>query len=94
MALYVGRVDQRATLRAGVIPHRLVPSDQLTGRLFTYETMEKFRRIMPVMDRLNRKYGKYTLRFGVVRPNSRWKTKAERSSPHYTTRLSDVPTLY
>jgi DNA polymerase V len=80
--------------RAGIILHGLVPADQLTGRLFTYEIMEKFRRIMPVMDRLNKKYGRDTVRFGVAQPNGRWKTKTERSSPHYTTKLSDVPTLY
>lgn len=80
--------------RAGIILHGLVPADQLTGRLFSNEAMEKFKLIMPVMDRLNRKYGRDTLRFGAARPNGRWRTKAERSSPHYTTRLSDVPTLY
>jgi DNA polymerase V len=80
--------------RVGIILQGLVPSDQLTGRLFSTETMEKFRRLMPVMDRLNRKYGRDTVRFGAASPNGRWKTKAERSSPHYTTRLSDIPTLY
>ena len=68
--------------RAGIILHGLVPADQLTGRLFTYEMIEKFKMIMPVMDRLNRKYGRDMVRFGVARPNGRWKTKAERSSPH------------
>lgn len=80
--------------RAGIILHGLVPADQLTGRLFSNEVMEKFKLIMPVMDRLNRKYGRDTVRFGVARPNGRWRTKAEHSSPHYTTRLSDVLTLY
>jgi folate-dependent tRNA-U54 methylase TrmFO/GidA len=55
---------------------------------------KKFKGIMPVMDSLNRKYGRDTVRFGVAKPNGRRKTNAERSSPHYTTRLSDVPTLY
>jgi hypothetical protein len=47
-----------------------------------------------MMGRLNKRYGSDTLRFVVAQPNGRWRTKAERSSPHYTTRLSDVPTLY
>lgn len=80
--------------KAGVMLYGLVPADQLTGRLFSSEMMEKFYRVMPAMDKLNRKYGKDTVRFGVAQPNGRWKTKAERCSPHYTTRLSDVPTLY
>lgn len=92
----LGRIYQRGYdyRRAGIILHGLVPADQLTGRLFSYETMQKFKMIMPVMDKLNRKYGRDTVRFGVARPKGRWRTKAERSSPHYTTRLSDVPTLY
>jgi DNA polymerase V len=80
--------------RAGIILHWLVPADQLTDRLFSNETMEKFKLIMPVMERLNRKYGRDTIRFGIARPDGRWRTRAKRSSLHYTTRLSDVPTLY
>jgi len=67
---------------------------QLTGRLFTAEMLEKFRRVMPVVDGLNRKYGRGTVRWAVAKPNGRWQTKAGRCSPHYTTRLSDIPTLY
>jgi DNA polymerase V len=80
--------------RAGVLLSGLAPARELTGRLFDNETMVKFRRVMPVMDTLNAKYGRGTLRFATARPNGRWKTKAARSSPHYTTRLSDIPTLY
>ena len=80
--------------RAGVMLHGLVPANQLTGRLFTSEMLEKFRRVMPVVDSLNRKYGRGTVRWAVAKPNGRWHTKAERRSPHYTTRLSDVPILY
>lgn len=79
--------------RAGVLFSGLVPSDQLTNRLFNNETLERFRRVIPVMDRLNRKYGRDTVRLGTVNPQARWKTKAARSSPRYTTRLSDVPLL-
>ena len=80
--------------RAGVMLNGLVPAGQLTGRLFTGEMLEKFRRVMPVVDNLNRKYGRGTVRWAVAKSNGRWQTKAERCSPHYTTRLSDVPTLY
>jgi DNA polymerase V len=80
--------------KAGVMLYGLVPANQLTGRLFSSEMMEKFYRVMPAMDKLNKKYGRDTVRFGVAQPNGRGKTKAERCSPHYTTRLSDVPMLY
>jgi DNA polymerase V len=68
-----------------------VPADEISGRLFDSETLEKYRRLMPVMDRLNAKYGRNTVRFGVARPDGRWKTKALRRSPHYTTRLAEIP---
>ena len=80
--------------KAGVILNGLTPAGEITGRLFDNETMEKFRRVMPVIDQLNAKYGRGTLRFVTAHPNGRWKTKAARSSPHYTTRLLDIPTLY
>jgi DNA polymerase V len=80
--------------RAGVTLSGFTPADQLTNRLFDYETLEKFRRIMPVVDMLNSKYGRDTVRWAVAKPNGRWKTKAARCSPRYTTRLSDIPALY
>lgn len=75
---------------AGVLLNGLVPVDECTGRLFDSETLEKYRRLMPVMDRLNAKYGRNTVCFGVARPDGRWKTKAARRSPRYTTRLEEV----
>jgi DNA polymerase V len=80
--------------RAGVTLSGFTPADQLTNRLFDYETLEKFRRIIPVVDMLNMKYGRDTVRWAVAKPNGRWKTKAARCSPRYTTRLSDIPALY
>lgn len=79
--------------RAGVLLTGLVPSEHLTNRLFDSETLERFRRVTPVVDMLNRKYGRDTVRFGRANPSALWKTKAARSSPHYTTRLSDIPKL-
>jgi DNA polymerase V len=92
----LGRVFRRGFMyrRVGVLLNGMVPAGQLTGRLFDSETLEKYRRVMPVIDRLNAKYGRGTVRFAAGRPDGRWKTKAARSSPHYTTRLSDIPTLY
>lgn len=78
---------------AGVLLSGLVPSDQLTNRLFDSKTLERFRRVIPVMDRLNRKYGRDAVRLGRGNQKGRWKTKATRTSPRYTTRLSDVPLL-
>lgn len=80
--------------RAGVTLSGFMPAHQLTNRLFDNETLEKFRRVMPVVDMLNMKYGRDTVRWEVAKPNGRWKTRAARCSPRYTTRLSDIPILY
>lgn len=80
--------------KASVTFFGLVPSDQLTMRMFDDSRRERFRQVMEAVDAINRKYGRDTIRFAVARPDGRWKTKFEHSSPHYTTRLSDVPVVH
>jgi DNA polymerase V len=57
-------------------------------------TLERFRRVVPVVDMLNKKYGRDTVRLAGANPKGRWRTKAGLRSPCYTTRLSDVPILH
>jgi DNA polymerase V len=64
-----------------------------TGRLFDDETLERFCRVMPVVDILNKRYGRDTVRLAGANPKGRWRTKAGWRSPRYTTRLSEVPLL-
>ena len=73
----------------------MVPAEQTTGRLFDDETLERerFRRVMPVVDMLNKKYGRDTVRLAGVNPKGRWRTKAAKRSPRYTTKLAEVPRL-
>jgi DNA polymerase V len=80
--------------RAGVLFSGLILSDQLTNRLFGSETLERFRKVIPVIDTLNRKYGRDTAKLGSANPQGRWKTRAVRPPPRYTTRLADIPNLY
>lgn len=76
--------------KAGVMLSGMVPVEQTTGRLFDNETLERFRRVMPVVDMLNKKYGRDTVRLAGVSPKGRWRTKAAKRSPRYTTKLSEV----
>ena len=62
-----------------------------TGRLFDDETPERFRRVMPVVGMLNKRYGRDTVRLAGTNPKGRWRTKAAKLSPRDTTRLADVP---
>jgi DNA polymerase V len=46
---------------------------------------------MQAMDRINRLWGKGTLRSGAEGINNRWKMKRERMSPAFTTRWDQIP---
>jgi DNA polymerase V len=48
---------------------------------------------MAVKDLLNKKYGRDTVRLAGANPKGRWRTKAAKRSPRYTTKLSEVPLL-
>ena len=69
------------------------PAEQTTGRLFDDETLERFRRVMPVVDMLNKKYGRDTVRLARANPKGRWKTRAAKRSPRYTTKPAEVPLI-
>lgn len=48
-------------------------------------------RVMEVMDQINARYGRGTLRLPLDATTGKWRTKQERKSPSYTTKLEDLP---
>jgi DNA polymerase V len=76
--------------KAGVMLNRLAPTNALSVRLFGDERFERSRRVMKVVDDINRKFGRDTLRFGAARSGGRWETKFLRRSRCYTTCLEEV----
>jgi len=64
---------------------------QLKEQPFDDETLERFRRVMPVVDMLNKRYGRDTVRLAGCNPKCRWRTKVAKRSPRYITKLLDVP---
>jgi DNA polymerase V len=76
--------------KAGVMLNSLSPADQLTLRLFDDERWERFRQVSIAVDEINKKYGQDTVRFGIAKPNGCWRTKFQKRSPRYTTRLQEV----
>lgn len=76
--------------KAGVTLSGLVPADKLTERMYDDERWERFRRVMRAVDEINRKFGRDTVRFAVVKPNAAWQGKCERRSPRYTTRFDEI----
>jgi hypothetical protein len=61
-----------------------------SGRVFDDQTLERFRRVMPVVNMLNKKYGRDTVRLAGVKQKGRWRTKAAKRGSRYTTKLAEV----
>jgi DNA polymerase V len=79
--------------KAGVMFNHLVPVDQLSKRLYGDARFERSRRLMRAVDRINARYGRDTIRFGVAQLESRWQTKFLKRSQRYTTCLREVMTV-
>ncbi len=79
--------------KAGVMLNNLVPSDQLTRRMFGQDSWERSRKISQAIDEVNKRFGRNTLRYGAVKTEGRWQTRAARRSPRYTTRLDELLTV-
>lgn len=76
--------------KAGVLLLRLTPADRLTRRLYGGEDFERSHRLARVIDEINRRHGKDTVRLGASNPAGGWRTKFSRRSRRYTTCLKDV----
>ena len=76
--------------KAWVLIHQIEPKDgQLVLRMIPQD--EKRKSLMHTLDAINRKYGKSKLFFAAQWVNQHWKMLAERRSPLYLHRWSDVP---
>lgn len=76
--------------KAGIILSGLVPSENLTKRMFDDERFQKQHNLMKALDELNQKFGKDTVRFGSVKTEGKWKMKQTRKSQSYTTNWNDL----
>lgn len=81
--------------RAGVMLLDLVPAGHRQGTLFASEPRDLARiaRRMEVLDRINRAYGRGTLRYGSEVVSDGWHMRARLKSPAYTTRWEDLPVV-
>jgi DNA polymerase V len=76
--------------KAGVLLNELVPAGSPSRSFWNPDGRERMRDLMRVMDRINHKWGRDTIHFGKLTTDGRWRTKAERRSPRYTTRWDEV----
>lgn len=84
-------VETRSYRRAGVVLGALEPADTGQRGLFDDGSVERSRRLMRTMDRLNAALGPGTLRYGGERVSRGWAPRCERRSPCWTTRWEDLP---
>ena len=80
--------------RAGIVLLDLAPEGAVTGDLFATlgaETTARRERLMVVMDGINSRWGRGTMRYlaeGLAQP---WQMKRQRMSPRYTTSWAELP---
>ncbi len=75
--------------KAGVMMADIVSADAAPSDLFA--AAEKPSALMAAMDRLNQRYGRETVSLGLHEREATWRSRAERLSPDYTGRWSDIP---
>lgn len=80
--------------KAGIALHDLIPKDPRQLDMFhqpTDEQLHNTEQLMSVLDKINHKYGRSTIRLAAEGYSKPWDMRAELKSPAYTTRWSDVP---
>jgi DNA polymerase V len=75
--------------KAGIILSGLVPSENLTKRMFDDDRFQQQHKLMKAVDEINQKFGKDTVRFGRVETEGGWKMKQTRKSQSYTTNWNE-----
>ena len=78
--------------KVGVIVQELTPESTLQTSLFRdTEQDEKKQKLMQTLDKLNRQFGKNTVKMAAQgTAEQRWKLRQEKCSPHYTTQFKDI----
>lgn len=80
--------------KAGVRLESLIPKNHRQLDIFHQPSDEELvftEKLMTVMDKVNQKYGRSTIRLAAEGYSKPWDMRAELKSPAYTTRWSDVP---
>lgn len=80
--------------KAGVCLEHLIPKDPRQLDMFhqlSDDALEKTEQLMSVLDTINQKYGRHTIRLAAEGFSKPWAMRAEMKSPAYTTRWSDIP---
>ena len=82
-------------MKAGVMMLDLVPRDERHADIFDEQAPQQERadKLNALLDQLNRKMGRGTVRLGDTKKSAPWKLKADMLTPRYTTRWDDIPVV-
>lgn len=76
--------------KAGVMLTDICPANAQQTDLFGFTSLKESSKLMAVMDAINSKMGKSTLRIASQGFNAPWKMRQGNKSPHYTTNWADI----
>lgn len=82
-----------AYCKAGVMLGEIAPASQEQNDLFA-TTSESPSPAMAVMDQLNARFGRGTVRLSQDGMTNAWKMRQERKSPSYTTNVAELPLCF
>jgi len=76
--------------KSGIVVSEIIPEGVEQTGLWDDKNREKNRKLMEVIDKINKKAGAGQLKFAVEGTDESWKMRQENLSPHYTTKWSDI----
>jgi DNA polymerase V len=77
-------------LKAGVVVMDIVPQGQLQLGLFDTRDRARDQRLMKALDGTNHAFGRDLVRYGTQGYGKKWKLRAAKLSPCYTTRIDHI----
>ncbi len=83
--------------KVGVMLLDLIPNTRCQQDLFNpipSQELESSKQLMGVLDAINKRFGRHTLRLASEGYNQEWHMRCEMRSPCYTTRWSEVPRVH
>jgi DNA polymerase V len=80
--------------KSGVMLDSLMSADATQQDFFYKPEVAKTKKLMGVLDKLNQKHGRDTVRYAASGMDENWKMRRRMVSPKYTTRWEDIPKVY
>lgn len=79
--------------KAGILLGEMVPASPITMRMYGDAKWQRARKLAQVVDQINAKMGRDTVRYAVSGFKHEWKTKFEKRSQRYTTSWNELLTV-